>query len=318
MVAIPINKSDTVAAIEAARAADQVARHGYRISPSTLGTECERALWYTFRWASKPEPVSGQLARLFETGHIQEARMIADLRRIEGVTVVEYDDVATEKQIGIAFADGHGYGFLDAEASGLPEAPVTVHVVECKSHNDKSFGHVRSAGVMSAKPEHYAQIMLYMHLRQRTRGLYMAVNKNTDELYTERLEYDFKYSVALEKKAERIVNAHAPLAKLHEDPTARQAFKCGWCNHKPICHEGAGPLKNCRTCLSVTPAADGKWLCEYHGTERDRAEQNAGCPQHLFIPDLVPGDQVDADSVGQWVDYAMPNGTTWRNERGAL
>lgn len=317
MVAMPETKTQTVLSIEEARAAEQTVKHGYRVSPSSLGKECERALWYSFRWVTPQTPHDGQLLRLFETGNIQEDRMLEDLRRI-GCMVVEYDDPANKKQIGVTFADGHGYGFLDGEVTGLPEAPAAIHVVECKSHNTKNFAKVKAGGVEKIKPEHYAQTLIYMHLRNRKRGLYLIVNKDTDELHTERIEYDFKKAVALEKKAERIAFSPTPLPKLHEDPEKRAAWACRFCDHKSICHEGGGPESNCRTCVSSTPAAGGKWLCEFHGKELNREEQNAGCGQHLFIPDLVPGKQVDADVAEGWIEYAMPNGSTWRNEREAV
>jgi len=41
-------------------------------------------------------------------------------------------------------------------------------------------------------------------------------------------------------------------------------------------------------------------------------EQRAACIRHLFIPDLVPGEVIDAgDDV---VTYRMPDGSTWTND----
>ena len=52
-----------------------------------IGNPCSRALWYGFRWAAQPE-FSGRLYRLFQTGHLQEPRVYADLRAA-GVTVYD-------------------------------------------------------------------------------------------------------------------------------------------------------------------------------------------------------------------------------------
>jgi len=209
MAPLPQIKTATAIAIEAAYEAKRTPRHGYRLPPSRLGTECERALWYSFRWCTPPAVFDGRLLRLFETGDSQEARMVADLRLI-GCDVLDCDPDDDTKQIGISFAYGHGYGFLDAEVLGLPDAPMTVHVAEMKTHNQKSFDALQRHGVEKSKPEHYAQTMIYMHKRARDRGLYMAVNKNTDELYFERIEYDIAKAVRLERKAERIVFASVP------------------------------------------------------------------------------------------------------------
>ena len=42
-------------------------------------------------------------------------------------------------------------------------------------------------------------------------------------------------------------------------------------------------------------------------------EQRRGCPQHLFIPDLVPGTPIDAGE--DWVEYRLPDGSIWVNGR---
>lgn len=311
MAPLPQIKTATAIAIEAAYEAKRTPRHGYRLPPSRLGTECERALWYSFRWCTPPAVFDGRLLRLFETGDSQEARMVADLRLI-GCDVLDCDPDDDTKQIGISFAYGHGYGFLDCEILGLPDAPMTVHVGEMKSHNDKSFGLLLSQGVEKSKPEHYAQTMIYMHKRHRDRGLYMAVNKNTDELYFERIEYDVAFAIRLERKAERIVFANRPPKGIAEKPGF---FKCNFCDHGEKCFGAELPEVNCRTCAHVTPADGGKWVCDRLNVNLDRDAQEAGCSDHLYLPSIVPGDQVDANLDEGRIVYALPDGRTFNNRR---
>jgi cation diffusion facilitator CzcD-associated flavoprotein CzcO len=315
MAPLPQIKTATAIAIEAAYEAKRTPRHGYRLPPSRLGTECERALWYSFRWCTPPAVFDGRLLRLFETGDSQEARMVADLRLI-GCDVLDCDPDDDTKQIGISFAYGHGYGFLDAEVIGLPDAPMTVHVAEMKTHNQKSFDALQRHGVEKSKPEHYAQTMIYMHKRARDRGLYMAVNKNTDELYFERIEYDIAKAVRLERKAERIVFASVPPTGISTDP---DFFGCRFCDHRDRCFGDTLPEKNCRTCAFATPADGGKWVCDHaeHNHELDRAAQEAGCADHIFIPSIVPGAQIDADLGEARIIYALPDGRTYHNRSEA-
>lgn len=313
MAALPEIKTKTALAIEAAYEARQTPRHGYRLSPSKLGTECERALWYSFRWTTPPTRFSGQMLRLFETGHQQEARLVADLRLI-GCKVLDHDPEKPTKQIGVSFAYGHGWGWLDCEILGLPDAPKTVHVGEMKSHNEKSFRKLEAQKVQKSKPEHYAQTLLYMHLRHRERGLYMAVNKNTDELYLERVEYDATEAIRLERKAERIVFANEPPIGISNDP---DFFGCRFCDHRERCFGRSLPEKNCRTCVHATPADGGKWICDATNQERSREEQEAGCGEHLFIPSIVPGDQVDADLTAGRITYALADGRTFHNRKAS-
>lgn len=314
MATLPETQSQTAAAIEAAWVPAQEVRDDRVLRGSAIGQECDRRLWYAFRWAHDPERHGGRQLRLFETGNIEEQRIVDDLRRIG----CEVDDVdpATGHQFEVTFLGGHCTGHTDGLVRKVPEAPVTPHLLECKSHNDKSFKALKKDGVQKSKPMHYAQMQGYMHGRSLTRALYVAVNKNDDEIYTERLNYDPAYAGALIAKAERIITAARPPAKLHEDPAAKMAWACGYCPAKGVCHDGAFSRRTCRTCLHATPRLDGdaRWTCERFGVDLDLETQAVGCPHHLFIPDLVPGEQVDADADAEVVVYQLRDGSEWRDE----
>ena len=79
MVSMTINAavSATIERIYAAHAA-QAAHSGDRphLGASLLGHACLRSLFYVFRWQT--DPPDGRLARLFQTGHREEARLIAE------------------------------------------------------------------------------------------------------------------------------------------------------------------------------------------------------------------------------------------------
>ena len=140
---------------------------------------CDRAIWYSFRWASPPEAPDGERESRFRTGEIWEDRLLDDLESIG--CDVERVDPETSKQCRAELANGFLRGKLDGVARGIPEAPQALHVVECKSHNEKSYKALVKDGVAKAKPEHFAQCQLYMKATGIDRALYLAVNKNTDE-----------------------------------------------------------------------------------------------------------------------------------------
>ena len=154
---------------------------------SIIGKSCARALWYDFRWVT-PSRFSGRLLRLFETGQLEEDRIVRNLRAT-GATVLELDP-ETGRQFRVEAHGGHFGGSLDGVAIGLLEAPKTWHVLEFKTHGVKSFADLTAKGVVLAKPQHAAQMQIYMHLTGITRALYMAVCKNTDALHIERVEAD--------------------------------------------------------------------------------------------------------------------------------
>jgi hypothetical protein len=103
---------------------------------------------------------------------------------------------------------------MDAVAIGFPEAPRAWHVCEFKTHSEKSFLSLKRDGVAKAKPQHWAQMQTYMHLAGLERAFYLAVNKNTDELYQERLHYDAEAALRIMAKAERIIAANRPPARI--------------------------------------------------------------------------------------------------------
>jgi hypothetical protein len=276
---------------------------------SQVSNDCSRAIWYQLHWCSPPEQITGQKQRRFDTGNIEEERLLTDLENAD--VEVERLDPATGQQFRVALASGWLRGKLDAKASNVPEAPKTVHVVECKSHNDKSFKDLVKKCLLLGKPDHYAQVQAYCHAEHLTRALYIAVNKNTDEIYTERIEYDHAFAVRLETKVDRIVRADQAPPRLFEDVTAKAAFPCQWCPSKPQCHEGAFARKNCRTCLSSQFLDGAIVYCELHEKELSYKEQQAGCPSHLFLPSLVPGEQTDANEKDRWVKYKMKDGSEW-------
>lgn len=308
MAPIPKPPASTVRAIYEAYEAENNPREGRSISVSTLADECDRQIFYSFRWASHQEEIKGRTLRIFETGNIEESRWIENLRMI-GCEVVERDD--NGKQIMVEACGGHVRGYLDSEILGLPEAPKTIHVGEMKSHNLKSFTALLKDGVKISKPSHYGQLQTYMHLRGRERGIYLAVCKDNDELYAERVKLDAVYVMRLLARAQRIINAHEPPVKLHEDPTAKMAFACSWCKHKAVCHEHMPVRMNCRTCLYSTPEVGGSWSCSRFNKPLSHDEQLAGCPAHLTLPGLVDGRQVDASEEDETVTYEMWNGRIW-------
>jgi hypothetical protein len=302
MPALPDPTTHTVGAIFAAYERDAERDERTYLGASVIGDECEFKLFLAFRWAVEPETFDGRKLRLFETGHREEGRLIQDLRRA-GIDVWEIDP-DTLQQWGVTAIGGHFRGHLDGIVARVPEAPSQRHVLECKSHNEKSFKDLVSKGVEASKPTHYAQMQTYMHLTGIQRALYLAVNKNTDEIYAERVAYDPAKAGAIIAKAERIILTDRAPARLDA-----KDYRCGFCNAANVCRNGAFARRNCRTCLHASPV-EGGWQCEKHGTFLDVGAQRAGCGDHRYLPDLVPGEQIDVQGTsivyrtrtGTWID----------------
>lgn len=302
MVAIPRPQASTVRAIYAAYEAANTHYDSLGISVGLANTECDRALWYTFRWASAPEKIDGRKLSIFRTGDRWEDVLVADLQAI-GVEVYGQQD-------RIRLVGGHVRGKCDGKGVGLPEAPKTEHLFEFKSSNDKGFKEIVKKGCKDAKPLHYGQCQLGMHMWGLTRAGYMVVNKNDDERYFERIHYDAEFCIRLLARLERIINAPEPPSRISDN---QEFFGCRSCDHKPVCHEGAWPRVTCRSCLHSTPemGGDAEWSCARWAKPLGIDEQKAACPAHLTIPALVPGELIEVDEAAETVRYKLRNGDEW-------
>jgi hypothetical protein len=329
MVAINLDRAAraTVSAIESARLAGHNAFRSRRLGASSWGGECERKSWYAFRYTLPPETFSGQMLRLFDTGHREEARIVEDLKRA-GFEVIEFDPETfdpkrwKQRQWEYTYLDGHGVCKLDGKIAGIPEAPKAWHVLEIKTHNKKSFDKLEPNGVQKAKPEHYAQMQLGMLGAGLDRALYVALCKDNDAYYCERVEADSAFQMDLLAKGSRIVFSDEAPKRLHPDPTKRDAFACGWCQYKDNCHGVAWAERNCRTCLHSTPSkkGGGVWTCaRFDGEEipADFQSKSNACALHLFNPAFVPGDLLSVDQSAWTVTYRLiETGETWTDGLG--
>jgi hypothetical protein len=304
MAPLPPPRNPTVDAIY--RAYEANAEDGLRphLGASLIGGECERALFFTFRWATV-ERHDGRLLRLFQTGHLAEHRFVADLRSI-GCEVQEVNP-ETGQQWKVSAVGGHFGGSMDAVVLGLPEAPKTWHLVEMKTHSSKSFAELKKKGVKEAKPLHWFQMQVYLNLGNLTRALYLSVDKNTDELYAERVKVDPDEGVRLVAKAERVIRAEVAPPRI---AFSQDHFRCKFCPHHKVCWQEDVPLRHCRSCVFAA-SVEGGWNCSRHERNLSMAEQKAGCDQHRFLPTFVPAEQIDAHPAGNWISYRMADGSEW-------
>lgn len=305
MTALPSLQSPTSIAIDAWCEAQPRDADSLTLRCSGLGESCDRRLWYVYRWAAQPEAFKARILRVFANGHDREARIVEMLKGA-GLDVQEIDP-ETGKQWRVTLASGFLTGSCDGIATGVPEAPVARHLVEIKTMNKARWEAWRRKGVQQSDPKYYVQMQLYMHGLGLDRALFVAENQDSKEIETERVAYDPAFAAAQEARAERIVLTDSPPPRISDDP---DYWECRFCPARSICHEGGEARRNCRTCLASC-VSEGGWGCARHGVDLDDHAQRQGCAVHLYIPDLVPGDQIDADETACTVTYRMPDGSIW-------
>jgi hypothetical protein len=283
----------TLAAIEAALVKDQGARYrqllgelmplaadaynpneeGFRshLGASAIGKECGRAIWYSFRWATEVK-FEGRMLRLFNRGHLEEPRMIA-LMKLIGVTT--YQHTADGKQFRMSAGHlGHGGGSLDSVLYGVPDMPDTYMLGEFKTHGEKSYLKLKDEGLLRAKWEHYIQMQLYMDDQKLSHGLYLATNKNTDDIHAEIIQAAPQQTEKYKQRTVMLIDATEPPPKIAKDETD---WRCRMCDHIGVCHLGREPHKTCRTCTNSIVLDEGMWGCKLHKIMLTKDQQLAGC-----------------------------------------
>ncbi len=271
---------------------------GY-LGASAIGDECARKLWYGFRWAS-PTTFDGRMYRLFQTGHLEEPRLIADLRAI-GCEVWDRDP-ATGRQFRSTSHAGHMAGHCDGVAKRVPSGGGKEHLLEFKTASTKDFNEMKKNGVQKAKPVHFAQMTWYMGKMGLDRALYIMKCKETDELYTERVPFDKVEFERIEAKAERIIFSQEPPPRIKDDP---KYYLCSWCDHAAVCHGHKVPALSCRSCVHSTPerTGDARWSCaKWQEPEIPIEHQRQGCDQHLPLPFLLTY-ATPMDAGDGWIEF---------------
>jgi len=282
-------------------------KHRAHLGGSQIGVECDRALWYQFRWADTGKP-EGRMIRLWRRGWDEEPKLEEELEAI-GIKV-ESIDPATGEQFRVARHGGHfGHG-ADGKVTGVPLGGEAVHLAEYKTANDKNWKALKAKGLKVGQPKYYDQTQTGMLVHGLERCLFISVNKNDDSIYTERVKLDRPYAEQLLERAGRIIFAPSPPVGISEDASF---YKCKWCDMKEVCHYGKVAEVNCRTCVYSSPTDEGPndegpWRCDLHPDEPIPEDfQRTGCPSHVFHPALTGlGEVVDAsDDLAKpgWVQY---------------
>ena len=272
---------------------------------SQLGHHCDRWLWLSFRWAVQPK-FHGRILRLFRRGHEEEANIIKDLRAI-GVDIRGDID---GKQARVDFGS-HVSGSLDGIIeAGVPESPRKRHIAEFKTHGKKSFDDLEKHGVEKSKPMHYVQMQIYMDGVQIDRALYLAVCKDDDRIYTERVSYVKEIAEKAIHRGQRLALSDRMPPPISTDPSW---YQCRFCDAHKFCHQTKTTEHvNCRTCAHSTAKPDSTWRCERHDAENIPVDfQRIGCNAHTLHPDLVPYDM--RESSDDWTAVYVIDGQEVKN-----
>ena len=211
---------------------------------SRLGVACERALQYEYLKTPADKPFSGRILRIFAAGHVFEELAI-DWLRMAGFDL--HTQTSTGGQYGFGAADGRIKGHVDGIlASGPSDLNMTYPALwECKSAKNSVWNDLAKRGLTIANPIYAAQVALYQaYMEEHIPGisqnpaLFMAINKDTAQLYCELIPFNGELAQRSSDKGVRILaacDANDWLPRIARDPSH---FGCKFCSWRSRCWQG--------------------------------------------------------------------------------
>lgn len=235
---------------------------------SRIGERCARKLWYAFRGYS-PAPLEGRAAMIFDLGNRVEDAVLHWL----DAAGYRVEDAQREFSAHAGMFRGHCDGIIH----GVTSRP---HILEIKSANDRRFKAFQREGIRSVSPVYYCQAQCYMGYAGLERALFVVMNKNTCELYAERVHFSREDFEALHARAHAIITANDPPERPpdHRDSAGEDAQICAWCDFHAVCLSGEAvqTVPSCGCCAGfvmrgLTP------VCTFRDDEPviDREQQPA-------------------------------------------
>lgn len=199
------------------------------LGASLIGTECDRQLWYSYH---EPLPVSSaRVLRIYDVGHALETLMIKWLE-LAGLKLFTVDSNGKQFRFTEISETGKKVsGGCDGVSLGIPFDEKTPHLIELKTANDFRWKAFVKDGFCSDE-KYKAQIHLYMLKFKLKKCLAVVLNKNTQEMYYEIIDFD-------EFEAQTALNRGKAIVEMSEMPDrkypSRSFFKCNFCDYKERC-----------------------------------------------------------------------------------
>ena len=192
---------------------------------SEIGNECGRVLWYTHNGYGQ-KPIDGRILRLFKLGDNIEQQVIIDL------ITAGYKIWHCQREVNFEYDDLKLLGHIDGKISGLIESSKP-HILEIKSSSNKRFQALKKLSSYERWDKKYkCQLHVYMLGSKLKNALVWVENKDTSEVYTERVKLDRKYAMFMLKRAFDIMKSKRPPERKCPRP---DWYEAKWCKFYDVC-----------------------------------------------------------------------------------
>lgn len=239
----------TLQAIDQALVDEQDVWASNNIGFGVIGEPCSRKIWYNINM-NQPAWFDAEKLRIFRNGHVDEAAMAVDLRKVTGLELHTHDPARQNKQYKMEDLGGRLQGRLDGVIKGILQAPTYFHSWEHKCMEDKYFNRIEKLKTQLSdndalhkfNPKYYAQIQCnikYANLQLKqfapiTCGYMTICTPGLRRVTSLRIEYKKAFADALTEKAKRIINSKIPMERISENP---DCIDCKMCHWRKKCHE---------------------------------------------------------------------------------
>jgi len=195
-----------------------------RLGLSQVGHKCNRFLWNKHHGFPEPVP-EGRVLRLFELGNMIEDRMIKDLEQC-GFIITQKQHPVEISLNGITLT-----GSCDGVISGLIESSQP-NLWECKSMGSKGFSKLLKCGYEAYNDQYKGQVHAYMLGLGLSRAFVTVYNKDTSELYQERIKLQKDWII---EKLQSVFDAIAQLLPPERLCPRATHWEARWCPYYQIC-----------------------------------------------------------------------------------
>ena len=208
------------------------------LGASSIGDECIRKV--QLQYMQKDQKVSAKQIRTFDIGHCLEDLVIKWLRTA-GFDLKTRNEKG--EQFGFSAADGKFAGHVDGLIYNFPkefpDKTTGVCLLEIKTMNHKSWNDTQKRGVLVSKPVYYSQVQLYMVYMELDRCLFVALNKDSSDLYFEVIPFDPGMAQKYSDRAVQIIKATENNELLPCVSGDSSFFLCKMCGFRDHCWKDA-------------------------------------------------------------------------------
>ena len=206
---------------------------------SRLGHECERQLQFEYLNAPKDTPFTAKNCKAFELGHILED-VVATWLKLAGFHLIQNEEfgprLGKQFEAVVSFPGIEGEPIKmhrDGKLVGGPAILTYPCLWECKTMMDKYWRQCKDKGVMEAFPDYYGQVQVYQKEFGLTENpaLFTSFNKDTYQLYHERIDFAPNQAGKLIQRGERVLKACKRGALLPRISSNSSYYMCkpSWC-----------------------------------------------------------------------------------------